>query len=108
MVVSGQRTDLTVDMSPVISNIEYPVSSVPVLYPNPAINEIKALLPDSVTGSINIKIVNLSGMLVADFITEALPGVPISIDISTLSGGSYAVIFKSGSITCHGRFMVVK
>jgi len=108
-VVSGQRTDLTVDMSPIINSIKYPVSSVPVLlYPNPASDILKVLLPDTVAGSVNIKIVNLSGMLVADFISEALPGVPLSVDISSLSGGSYTIIFKSGSVTCHGRFMVTK
>jgi len=109
IVIAGQKTDLTVEMSPVVTGIESPVSSVTVLlYPNPARNILKALLPDSVAGSVNIKIVNLSGMIVADFESQALAGVPLSFDISSLSGGPYTIIFKSGSVTCHGRFMVIK
>jgi hypothetical protein len=109
MVTAGQKTDLTVEMSPVVTGIESPLSSVTVLlYPNPARNLLKALLPDSVAGSVNIKIVNLSGMIVADFESQALAGVPLSVDISSLSGGAYTIIFKSGSVTCHGRFMVIK
>ena len=109
IVVSGQKTELIVDMSPVISSIEYPVTSVPVLlYPNPASNILKALLPDSISGSIRIKIVNLSGMLVADYNSEVLQGVPLTIDIKTLSAGTYTVVFISGSGIYRGRFMVIK
>ena len=53
VVVNRQRTDLIVDMSPVVDGIEtlYSPGSV-LLYPNPARIAIKALLPDSGSGLI--------------------------------------------------------
>ena len=46
----------------------------------------------------------------SDYNTEAVQGVPLSIDIKGLSGGIYTVIFTNKSIEslCRGRFMVIK
>jgi len=49
-------------------------------------------------------------MLMADYNTVAILGVPLLIDIKRLSGGTYTVVFTnpvSKSSYC-GRFVVIK
>jgi hypothetical protein len=109
IVVPGQRTDLTVEMSPVISSIDNPVSSVPVLlYPNPASDILMVLLPDSVSGFIKIRIISLTGKVMEEYRSEAVQDVPLTIDLSTIPTGTYAIIFSTRSISYHGMFVVVK
>jgi hypothetical protein len=110
-VVTRQKTDLIVDMSPAPSSIENPDSTSPVLlYPNPAVNSVRAILPDIFSGSINIRIINLTGMLVFDYNTEAYYGIPLSIDIKSLPSGTYTMVFthKISRTTLHGRIVVIK
>ena len=110
-VVSGQRTDLNVDMSLLPSKIDNITSQSPVLlYPNPARNTISALLPDIISGKINVRIINLTGMLVSDYNTVTFSGIPLVIDIKSLAAGTYTAIFSGTSQrrNYRGRFMVIK
>lgn len=109
-VLAGQRTDITVDMEAVLNNIDSILPGIPTLYPNPATSILNALLPEGITGDITVKITNQSGQIIAEYLTISMTGVPVPIDISRLSGGSYYILFismdtgnKSG-----GRFIVVK
>jgi murein tripeptide amidase MpaA len=81
-VVSGERTDLTVDMSVLPNNIETIESSNPiVLYPNPARNSIRALLPDIPTKNINVLIINQAGKVMSDYNTTIFQRIPLVIDL---------------------------
>jgi murein tripeptide amidase MpaA len=111
IVNSGQKTDLIVDMSPVPSSIENINSTTPILlYPNPARNVISALLPEVMTGNINIRIINQAGMLISEYTGETVQGIPLLIDIKLLSAGTYIVVFTNMSTraSCLGRFVVIK
>ena len=110
-VVSGQRTDLKVDMSLLTSKIENITSQSPViLYPNPAKNIISALLPDIISGKINIRIISQTGILVSDYNSDNVSGIPLNIDINSLAAGTYTAIFSGFGQRRYylGRFVVIK
>lgn len=111
IVVSGQKTDLIVELSPLPSGIE-PVNSTThlLLYPNPATDIIKAILPDKITGRMNLKIINQKGIVLSDYDTDVLQGIPVEITVRNFSAGTYTVVFRSGITgnSFHGRFVVIK
>jgi Zinc carboxypeptidase/Carboxypeptidase regulatory-like domain len=110
-VASGQKTDIIVDMSPILNSIENTNSSTPIqLYPNPATQVIKALLPDLSVGEFNIMIINQAGRLLSDYNTEVFQGIPLLIDVKSLSPGSYTVLFSNtvAGAYYYGRFIVIK
>jgi hypothetical protein len=109
IVTAGQRTDLIVEMKLITTTIDTTNPEIPLLYPNPASTVINSKLPDRISGTINIKIFNQTGMKLADYNTEALFGYPVTIDVRLLSDGTYTVVFtntKSG-ITYRSRFLVI-
>jgi len=111
IVTAGQRTDLTVNMLPLVSGLKSTESDRLVkLYPNPAENKIDALLNDLLTGNINIRIINQSGQILSDYDTEITGGIPLLIDIKYLSAGVYTIVFtdKLTAKTYHGRFVVIR
>lgn len=110
VLAAGQKLELTVKMDPETSSIDTTTPGSPALYPNPARNEIKALLHNITTGSVNVRVFNQTGMLLSDFNTTAYPGEPIRIDISALPAGIYSVVFTNiiSRASEHGRFMIVK
>ena len=111
IVTAGQKTDLIVDMLPVIDSVENPNSTTLILlYPNPARNDISAILPDIMKGKINVRIISETGMLLSDYNSNTVQGIPLMIDIRSLSAGVYTVVFSDlgkGSYF-HGRFVVIK
>jgi hypothetical protein len=110
IVVEDQKTDILVEMKSNINPADTSHHPVPVLYPNPANTFIKAVIPDRIIGTVNVKIINQSGMLISDYNTEAIQGVPLLIDVKRLSGGAYSVVFTNtaSKISCRGRFIVIK
>jgi hypothetical protein len=109
VVTAGQRTDLIVEMKSITSTIDTTEPVIPLLYPNPASSVINSKLPYRISGTINIKIFNQTGMKLADYNTEALFGYPVTIDVMGLTGGAYTIVFtntKSG-ITYRSRFLII-
>jgi hypothetical protein len=95
MVIDRQRTDLVVEMKSFASSIESVDQEIPLLYPNPASSFVTAKLPEKLSGKVNIKIINQSGMKVADYYKDFLSGYPMEIDLRGLSGGGYTIIFTN-------------
>jgi len=109
-VFTGQRTDIIVDMVPVLSNIDTAIPEPPVIYPNPAKTELSAILPEGIEGSVNVMIFNQLGKLYIDYITEVIRGVPLIIDVKGLSAGTYTVVFRktiTGAVS-RGKIMIIK
>jgi hypothetical protein len=109
-VSAGERTDLTVDMEADSRYIDIPLPGPPTLYPNPAANVVNAMLPEGVYGDVVVEIASNSGKIVRQFKIFAQTGVPVMVDVSRLSPGSYSIVFKSTDTgnTSQGRFIVVK
>ena len=82
----------------------------PALYPNPASSVIKALLPEEVTGNVNVMIFNHAGQIVIYYDTECYKDVPLNINIGRLPSGTYSVQFTNSKrkSSCRGRFIVIK
>jgi len=110
ILLAGQRLDLTVEMEPKTSRIDTTTPGIPALYPNPARSELKALLHEITTGSVNVRIFNQTGMLLSEFNTSAQPGIPVRINVSKLPAGIYSVVFTNinSRASEHGRFVVIK
>jgi len=110
LVVAGQRTELAVSLTPVVNKIDTTNPDVPVLYPNPASTEVKAVIPDILLGDLNIRIFNTSGVKVFEYQTTAFKGIPVIIELKGLAAGSYHVIFSNpkSTITSRARFIVIK
>jgi hypothetical protein len=108
-VVSGQKSELAVFMEPIINSVDTVDPETPFLYPNPARDIIKVVLPEKIIGTINIRIISQSGMIMSDYTSETIRGIPLQIDLKMLPGGSYTVLFKNtfNKILCTGRFIVI-
>jgi hypothetical protein len=110
IVLPGQKTELVVNMEPIVNSIDTTNPEIPVFYPNPATSEIKAVLPQSAIGQINVRIVSMSGLIMSDYDTEAFHGEPLRIDVKKFSGGVYTVVItnKGTKKIFKGRFIVIK
>jgi len=108
IVITGQKTDLSVEMRSVSSNIDTPIPETPVLYPNPASFLMKVILPGKLAGTVNIKIISHSGLKVVDYNKVFESGSPMEIDITGLSAGGYTIIFTNthSGVSCSGRFII--
>jgi hypothetical protein len=111
LVSPGQRTDLVVDMTPIVSSIDpTTAASHLTIYPNPAKNYINALLPDKMAGNVNIRIFSESGIILTDYNTEVTQGVPVAIDLKGMSEGIYTIVFRTTETGSSflGRIVVIK
>lgn len=110
-VIPGRETSLIANMLPVVNGIENPGSSSSVvLYPNPAKDEIRAMLPDTLQGRITIRIFGQTGTKIREYDSESVQGLPLTIDTRRFASGIYSVIFKN-TVTqkySRGRFIIIR
>jgi hypothetical protein len=107
-VAENQKTELTVDMVPIVSSIDPLLKSPVLLYPNPAQNHLNALLPDDIAGEVNVKIYNQTGQLFSDIDMYVVKETAIEIGLNTIPEGMYFIVFRntvSGN-TYHGKIVV--
>ena len=111
VVTTGQTTYVIVDLMPIVSSID-PINSFNtlLLYPNPVRNVLRVILPDTLEGNINIRIVNQAGILISDYNTEAVKGIPVLADIKSFAAGVYNIVISNikSRTSVHGRFVVIK
>jgi hypothetical protein len=93
LVVSGQKTELTVEMKSISTDIDTVIRNEPLLYPNPASSLLMAKLPENMDGKVNIIIISQSGVKVADYFMNFSFGYPLEIDVRGLSAGGYTILF---------------
>jgi hypothetical protein len=108
-VVAGQRTDITVLMK-TGANISDSLPEAPALWPNPATSLVRVLLPEALTGSVEVYITDQSGRLIMANKAEISGQVPYIIDVSALPSGIYQAQFRNikRNKSCMGRFIVIK
>jgi hypothetical protein len=109
-VLSRQKTEIVVNMVPEVNDINAISTESLVLYPNPSAKEIRVVLPSGILGDVNMRIINQSGIIVAEYQTEAVYGIPVIIDVRYLAAGVYTALFTNTdtSISCWSRFIVIK
>jgi hypothetical protein len=107
IVTTGQRTDITVNMKSITTEIDTADPDLPLLFPNPAGSEINCLLPDKMGGNIQVSVYNQAGMKMLVYNTVYYPGIPLSIDLEGFTSGLFFVSFQSipGGVTYRSRFI---
>jgi hypothetical protein len=106
-VLTRQKTDITVNMKPLTTEIDTTDPEIPILSPNPAGSEIRCLLPDKMGGNIKVTIYSQSGKKVADYNTVFYPGDKLTIDLNGFPAGLFLVSFRnlSGGMTFTSKFI---
>lgn len=106
VVLENRKTSILARLSP----LEESVQKYPIIYPNPALNEIRAILSDDFNGPVIIRIYNTTGMLTRELRAESVINKPLIINISSLRTGAFIIVFEDQqkNISLTGRFIVIK
>jgi len=109
-VISGEETKLSVKIEPRLNPADTINPDRPLFYPNPASTFIKAVLPESLRESVNIRVYNMAGIKVLDYDAEASDRYPVQLDVSHLPAGSYFAVFRgiTTNLSYAGRFEIVR
>jgi len=94
-VIPGERTDIDIALIPLVKPPDTTKRLAPFLYPNPGHGEVNVLLPEGLTGSLNVKVFGTTGKLLSDYEIDALEGEPLKLDLSNLGPGEYIIVFAS-------------
>lgn len=107
-VIPGERTDINIVLVPLVKPPDTTKRLKPFLYPNPGHGEVNVILPEDLTGSLNVKIYGITGELFSDFDIEAPEGEPVKLDLSGLGPGEYIIVFKSmtNRLSGTGRYVI--
>ncbi len=110
VVPEGETTAIEVEMTPVVS----PVDTVPtpslIIYPNPAEEHIRVILPQRQKGMINVRLYNPYGYKLADYDEDTSGGHPLIIDIAGYAAGVYTLIITNTATEFSdiGRFIIIR
>ena len=109
-VIHRERTDLTVKMLPDLNPVDTTNPAKPLFYPNPGSILIKAILPEKIRGTVNIRLFNMTGKKVSDYETETWDRNPIKLDVGRLPAGIYFAVFtnKETKHLCSGRIVIIR
>jgi hypothetical protein len=109
-VIAGEETKLSVKINPALNPADTINPARPLFYPNPANTFIKAVLPENIRESVNIKIYNMAGIKVSDCETEASDSYPVQLDVSRLPAGSYFTVFTgiTTNLSYAGSFVIIR
>lgn len=96
IVAEAQKTLLNVVMKP----DDTPTDTIRtidklLLYPNPATLSLKVLLPENISGKVNVFIFNQSGIKISDYNTVVTKGIPLMYDVSHLASGLYNMVITN-------------
>lgn len=102
-----QRTDVLVEMKHITVPLPPDES---VIYPNPSHGDFHILLPDPMTGKVNIRIFDQAGRTIIDNDMVAEKGVPLKIEVRKFASGIYNMIIqnKLTGTSVKQRLMLIK
>ncbi|MBW6501448.1 MAG: hypothetical protein K0B05_08650 [Bacteroidales bacterium] len=105
-----RKTFLAVGMTHIRNPVDTTNPSAPLLYPNPAVFYVYAVMPEKLRGNINIRIYNTTGAILSDYNRMAYEGSPVILDVRAFPAGVYTVVFKQRAtgISSYGRFVVAR
>jgi hypothetical protein len=95
VVTDGLKTEIIVEMVPVLNPIDTVTTTTLLLYPNPAEEYIKAVLPDRQIGKVNVSIYNSIGLKLADYSVTTAEDTPLLINVKGLTGGIYSLVITN-------------
>jgi hypothetical protein len=108
-VADGQKTALDVKLIPILNPLDTVQTYELILYPNPAKEYMKVILPEWQIGIIKVRIYNSLGVKLADYIEHTLEGLALEISVTNLAEGAYSLVITNTefNITDKARFVVV-
>jgi hypothetical protein len=109
IVSEGQRTVISIQMTPFINPVDTTDTPEIILYPNPAAEEMNAVLPEILFGRVKVTVYNAFGIKMREYYEEAAEDIPLRIDVSDMPGGVYILeISKADTgVPERKRFVVV-
>jgi len=80
------------------------------MYPNPADDYIRVILPQRQKGIINIKLYNPYGYKISDYDEDTSEGYPLILGIAGYAAGVYTLIITNTAtqFTDFGRFIILR
>ena len=110
IVAEGQKTEITVEMEPILNPVDTVPTPTPLLYPNPSDQAVRVVLPGRQTGTIKVQVYNYLGYKLADYDAITSYGSPLIIDVSGFPGGTYTLVLTNTETkyTDKSRFVVVR
>jgi hypothetical protein len=109
-VASGEETKLSVKINPYLNPADTTNPVHPLFYPNPASTFVRAVLPENISGAVNIRIFNMTGLEVSEYYTEVSESNPVLLDVSRLPAGHYFVVFTGigKDLSYSSRLVIVR
>ena len=110
VVSADQKTEMVVEMIPILSPVDTMSTPVPLVYPNPAGEYIKMVLPAHQIGNVNIAIYNSMGLKLTDYNTVTYEDTPVLFYLDKFPGGVYSIIITNSDTKIRNicRFVVTK
>ncbi len=104
-----QNVNLFIRMTP-LSEPAVPTGNKPVLYPNPAVSVLRMMMPEAISGNVNIKVYSQSGMRIKDYNAEVTTGTSVELDVTRFASGVYNILVTNilTHTSCSGRFVVIR
>jgi hypothetical protein len=109
-VTDGEKTQLEVKMVPISNPIDTVQTYKLILYPNPAKEYMKVVLPEWQIGIINVRIYNSVGLKLADYTENTIEALPLYVNVMNYPAGAYLLVITNTelNITDKARFVVVR
>lgn len=106
----NEKTELDVEMYPLLNRVDTLDHEKPFLYPNPASTYVKAVLPSALRGELSIAIFSVSGIKVIEYETVVSGDYPLTTDISRLRRGVYIIRFtnKAKGLSSEAVFVIAR
>lgn len=110
-VTDRAKTEILVELNQRVNPVDTIDTMVPIVYPNPATSGyIKIVLPQSITGEVNVSIYSSSGSKVISTNTIAFSDTPLITDIHRLIPGIYlaSITRLDTKVKATARFIVLR
>lgn len=109
IVAENTHTEVNIMMTPNVNPVDTTDTPVMILYPNPASESLRAVLPEELFGRVNVRIYSISGIRLRDYYDEAIENLALEINVRDLPDGSYTLIISSteSAAISRKRFVVV-
>ncbi|MFH0841035.1 MAG: M14 family zinc carboxypeptidase [Bacteroidota bacterium] len=110
VVTEGVKTEISVELQPILNPVDTSATPTPLLYPNPSSQSLRVVLPGRQTGDISVQIYNSLGYKLADYERKTSEGYPLIIDVSRFPEGIYTLVLTNIAthFTDKSRFVVVR
>jgi hypothetical protein len=109
-VADGQQTTLEVKLVPISNPFDTVRTYELILYPNPAKEYMKVILPEWQIGIINVRIYNSLGLKLADYVEHTMEALPLYINVMDYPAGAYVLVITNTDLNIidKARFVIVR